>query len=192
MGFPAAGLAAGPKIAGALFGGTLGYNQQNGAWVWGIEGDAGWTNARGSLACAGAVAFPQPLFNTDCRDKADWLGTATGRLGYASGRTLYYVKGGAAWTHEGFSATCDQPVAGPPCTNPAGATLTQISVGDNRTGWTAGYGVEFGLTPNWSAKGEINYIDFGNRNLTAADGTVINAGIRITEAKIGVNYRVSP
>src|ERR1700732_2699895 len=75
---PSAGLASGPKIAGALFGGTLGYNQQNGAWVWGIEGDAGWTNARGSLACAGAVAFPQPLFNTDCRDKADWLGTATG------------------------------------------------------------------------------------------------------------------
>jgi outer membrane autotransporter protein len=192
MGFPAAGLAAGPKIAGALFGGTLGYNQQNGAWVWGIEGDAGWTNARGSLACAGAVAFPQPLFNTDCRDKADWLGTATGRLGYASGRTLYYVKGGAAWTHEGFSATCDQPVAGPPCTNPAGATFSQSSASDSRTGWTAGFGTEFGLTANWSAKGEVNYIDFGNRNLTAADGTVINAGMRITEAKIGVNYRVSP
>jgi uncharacterized protein len=31
-----------------------------------------------------------------------------------------------------------------------------------------------------------------NRNLVASDGTVINAGMHITEAKVGVNYRLSP
>jgi outer membrane immunogenic protein len=67
--------------------------------------------------------------------------------------------------------------------------VTQTSVADDRVGWTAGYGVEFALTQNWSAKGEVNYIDFGNKNLTAADGTVINAGMRITEGKVGLNYR---
>jgi opacity protein-like surface antigen len=192
MEFPGVG-SAGPQIAGALLGGTLGYNLQSGPWVWGIEGDAGWTNASGSVACAGPVNFPQILFDTDCHDNADWIGTATGRLGYAWGHTLYYGKAGAAWTHESFSVICNQ-LAGafPPCTNPAGANLAQISVGDNRTGWTVGFGTEFALTPNWSAKGEINYIDFGNRNLTAQDGTVIKAGIRTTEAKIGVNYRLSP
>jgi len=191
MEFPVAGFSAGPQIAGALMGATLGYNYQIGSWVLGVEGDAGWTNARGSVACAGSDRDSQTvLFSTDCADRADFLATAAGRLGYAWGRALYYAKAGGAWTHESFVVTCNQPAGAPnPCTNPAGANLAQISVGDNRTGWTAGYGVEFALTPNWSAKGEVNYIDFGNRSLTAMDGTIINAGIHVTEGKIGVNYR---
>jgi outer membrane autotransporter protein len=198
MGFPDAGFSSGPQVAGALGGGTLGYNYQMGPWVLGVEGDAGWTNARGSVACAGPVNANQlVLFSTDCADKADFIATAAARLGYAWGRALYYAKAGGAWTHESLTVTCNQPAGvtssvGIPCTNPAGANLTQISVGDNRTGWTVGYGVEFALTPNWSAKGEVNYIDFGNRNLTAQDGTVINAGMRVTEGKIGVNYRFNP
>jgi len=198
MGFPDAGFSAGPQVAGALLGGTLGYNYQMGSWVLGVEGDAGWTNARGSVACAGPVNANQTiLFSTDCADRAGFLATATGRLGYAWGRALYYAKAGGAWTHETFAVTCNQPagvtfVTGIPCLNPAGANLAQISVSDNRAGWTAGYGVEFAFTPNWSAKGEVNYIDFGNRNLTAQDGTVINAGMRVTEGKIGINYRFSP
>ena len=193
-GFPDAGFSAGPQVAGALLGGTLGYNYQIGLWVLGVEGDAGWTNARGSVACAGPISAAQVvLFSTDCADKANFIATAAARLGYAWGRTLYYAKVGGAWTHESFTVTCNQPVGTPlPCTNPAGANLTRISVGDDRAGWTVGYGVEFALTSNWSAKGEFNYIDFGNRNLTAQDGTVINAGMRVAEGKIGVNYRFSP
>jgi opacity protein-like surface antigen len=198
MGFPQAGFSSGPQVAGPLGGGTLGYNYQIGPLVLGVEGDAGWTNARGSVACAGPVNGNQAvLFSTDCADRADFIATATARLGYAWGRALYYAKVGGAWDHETFTVTCNQPAGvttatGIPCTNPAGANLTQISVADNRAGWTIGYGVEFALTPNWSAKGEVNYIDFGNRNLTAQDGTIINAGMRITEGKIGVNYRFSP
>jgi opacity protein-like surface antigen len=52
--------------------------------------------------------------------------------------------------------------------------------------------VEFALTRNWSAKGEIDYLDFGNKNLTASDGTIINAGLRVTQGKIGLNYRFNP
>jgi outer membrane autotransporter protein len=193
MGFvaPTGPFASGPQIAGALLGGTLGYNSQVGSWVWGIEGDAGWTNASGSVACAGPVAIGQPLFNTDCRDKADWIATLAGRLGLAFGRTLYYAKAGAAWANESYSVVCNQP-PGNICVNPAGAPLAAISVGDTRTGWTAGFGTEFGLTERWSAKGEVSFIGFGRKNLTAADGTVINAGMNITEGKIGVNYRLSP
>jgi opacity protein-like surface antigen len=195
MGFPGLG-AAGPQIAGGLLGGTLGYNIQSGSWVYGIEGDGGWTNARGSVACSGPVAgsVAVPLFNTDCHDQADWLALLTGRIGLAWGRSLYYAKVGGAWTHDSYSVVCNQPVGlgAPPCTNLAGAPLAAISVGGDRSGWTAGFGVEFALTERWSAKGEFNYIDFGNRDLTAADGTIINAGFHMTEAKVGVNYRLSP
>src|SRR5262252_379150 len=194
MGFPDAGFSSGPQLAGALGGGTLGYNYQIGPWVLGVEGEAGWTNAKGSVACAGPVNVNQPvLFAADCADRADFLAMATARLGYAWGRALYYLKAGGAWTHETFTVTCTQPVGTPiPCANPAGAPITQISASDDRAGWTIGYGVEFALTSNWSAKGEFNYIDFGNRNLTASDGTIINAGMRIAEGKIGLNYRFSP
>jgi outer membrane autotransporter protein len=190
MGFPDAGFSSGPQIAGALAGGTLGYNYQIGPWVLGVEGDAGWTNARGSVACTGAFTTIGVLSGTDCADRADFIATAAARLGYAWGRALYYAKAGGAWTHETFTVTCNSLV---PCVNQNGLpNLTQISVSDNRAGWTVGYGVEFALTPNWSAKGEVNYIDFGNKNLTAQDGTIINAGMRVTEGKIGVNYRFSP
>jgi outer membrane autotransporter protein len=190
MGFPDAGFSSGPQVAGALAGGTLGYNYQIGPWVLGVEGDAGWTNARGSVACTGAFTAFGVLSGTDCADQADFIATAAARLGYAWGRALYYAKAGGAWTHETFTVTCNSLV---PCVNQNGVpNLTQISVSDNRAGWTVGYGVEFALTPNWSAKGEVNYIDFGNKNLTAQDGTIINAGMRVTEGKIGVNYRFNP
>jgi opacity protein-like surface antigen len=189
MGFPGVG-DAGPQIAGPLAGGTVGYNYQIGSWVMGIEGDAGWTNARGSVACTGAFSgVPgSVLSGTDCAGRADFIATATARLGYVWGRTLYYAKAGGAWTHEAFSVTCNN-TPGTPCLAPTGAPLVQASAADDRMGWTAGYGVEFPLTQNWSVKGEVNYIDFGNKNMTASDGTVINAGMRITEGKIGLNYR---
>jgi opacity protein-like surface antigen len=78
------------------------------------------------------------------------------------------------------------------CTNPAGALMSQISASDTRAGWTLGYGTEFGLTDRWSAKGEVDYIGFGRKNLTMSDGTAVNAGMHIWEAKVGVNYRLSP
>jgi outer membrane autotransporter protein len=184
-----------PHTAGALLGGTLGYNSQVGSWVWGIEADAGWTNANGSVGCNNPLAAGQPLFLTDCRDKADWITTLTGRLGLAMGRALYYVKGGGAWVSESYSLVCHQaPGAVPPlsCINPAGAPLATASAGDTRSGWTVGYGAEFGLTERWSAKGEVSLIGLGKKSLTATDGTVFNAGMDVVEGKVGVNYRLSP
>src|SRR5258708_308709 len=35
---------------GGMFGGQIGYNWQFGAWVTGLEGDADWTDIRGSTA----------------------------------------------------------------------------------------------------------------------------------------------
>jgi hypothetical protein len=43
-----------------------------------------------------------------------------------------------------------------------------------------------------TAKGEVDYIGFGRKNLTTSDGTAVNAGMHIWEAKVGVNYRLSP
>jgi opacity protein-like surface antigen len=75
------------------------------------------------------------------------------------------------------------------CRNPAGAPLNNISASDTRVGGTIGYGVEFALTQNWSAKGEFDWIDFGSKTLTASDGTVFTAKQwSVSEVKVGVNY----
>jgi outer membrane immunogenic protein len=36
----------------------------------------------------------------------------------------------------------------------------------NRTGWTVGAGIEYGITPNWSIAAQYNYIDLGNKDIT--------------------------
>jgi opacity protein-like surface antigen len=188
--------------SGVLLGGTLGYNLQSGRYVYGVEADDVWTNYRGSSACSplitGTAATPA-FFQTTCNDKISWIATVDARLGYLlTPRTLGYVKGGVAFAHETWSATCNlgalngSVVPGTTiqaCTNPAGALLSNISASDNRAGGTIGYGVEFALTQNWSAKGEYDWMDFGAKNLTASDGTVFTAKQwSVSEVKVGVNY----
>ena len=76
--------------SGAVVGGTIGYNYQMGQTVFGLEGDGDWSNLRGSTtggACTG----------TSCETHNSWLATARGRLGYAFGRFMPYVTGGAAF-----------------------------------------------------------------------------------------------
>ena len=76
------------NTSGGLVGGTLGYNWQMGQAVFGLEGDADWSDIRGSAVCGGGV--------TVCEMRNDWLGTFRGRLGYAFDRFLPYVTGGLA------------------------------------------------------------------------------------------------
>ena len=130
-----------------------------------------------------------------------WIATVAGRFGYLFGpRTLTYVKGGVAFGHETWSVSCNlgplnatgggsSPFPFEECLNPAHDRLDNISASDTRVGGTIGYGVEFALTQNWSAKGEFDWIDFGSKNLTASDGTVFTAKQwSVSEVKVGVNY----
>jgi outer membrane immunogenic protein len=144
--------------SGFLGGAQVGYNWQAGQWVFGIEGDWSWTNADGDTTIPGAVVKSQ--FN--------WFSTLTGRVGYAVDNWLWYVKGGAAW------ADADYSIGG-------------LSVGDTRNGWTIGGGIEWGLTPNWSAKLEYNYLDFGRDTIGAPLG--ITADTQVHLFKAGLNYR---
>jgi len=201
--------------SGILAGGTLGYNWQIGTYVLGIEGDGGWTNTTGSVQCAplttglsgGGVSLNSPpFFQTTCHDDLSWIATVAGRIGYLwDPRTLFYLKGGAAWAKETWSATCNLgplngtlgPTAGLPpgvqaCTNPAGVLLNNISASEVRLGGLVGFGTEFALTRNWSAKGEFDWIDFGTKSLTLSDGTAMSGKQYMFETKIGLNYHITP
>jgi outer membrane immunogenic protein len=155
------------NLKGPLVGGTLGYNLQTGAWVWGLEGDidASWikgsvTNA--AIGCGGA----------GCETRNSWLGTARGRIGYAWDRFLPYITGGAAFGD--IKAT-----------NPAGASSTKTKLG-----YVLGAGVEYAFLGAWSAKIEYNYVDLGKGTCAAATcGLETDIKFRANLVKLGVNYR---
>jgi outer membrane immunogenic protein len=123
---------------------------------------------------------------------ADRLPRHLHRIGRAWDRTLLYIKGGGAVADDRYRATCSTLV---------GACLgTGLAVGDTlaradetRWGWLIGAGLEWAFTPNWSAKIEYNFMDFGRERLNfglVGGGTVpFDIDQHIHVVKAGINYR---
>jgi opacity protein-like surface antigen len=194
-----------PRGSGALGGLQIGYNWQfNPSWVGGLELAADLTNLQGAKECSAIpnVAFSDPLFltrpplyNTTCNFESNWLIAMTGRLGYVWGRALWYVRAGGAWTRETINLTCNADVANGavPCTGLV-TDVDLVSIGNvtrDRFGFTGGYGVEFALTPKWTARAETSYYNFGNRSAVLSNGFPVNSKYEMISTKIGVNYKLS-
>jgi outer membrane autotransporter protein len=200
-----------PWVFGGLGGIDLGYNYQVNSWVFGVEGDVAAANVHGGrpagtadgLSAGGLSVGFSPAFFT-VQDKTNWMATATGRVGYAWGRTLYYVKGGAAFEDSSTTVSCiygptgQTPLVPGPgfrsCLNQAGAVTAGFNTANyTRVGWTLGYGTEFDLGKNWSAKAEYDYLSFGRHTALATDGTTfLTDKSYVSQVKVGVNYRFSP
>jgi outer membrane immunogenic protein len=153
---------------GAVAGGQVGCDLQTSNFVFGAEGMFDWSGMSGSHRRAG-VSF-------DSDD--NWLATATGRIGLAADRALFYVKGGAAWLNvdDSFSAF--------------GLTARANDV--TRTGWTVGAGVEWAFAPAWSAKLEYDFMNFGTDTPRfclngCAGGLDIEQDVHLVT--VGLNYR---
>ena len=142
-----------------------GYNYQIGQFVLGIEANSSWSGMSGSTNTLGAN------FNTN----VDWTGTLTGRLGMAFDRWLVYGKGGVAWAHDRYTTNF--------------YTLPGGEITDNRMGWVVGAGVEYAFAPQWSAKLEYNYMDFGTRSVSFAPGFSTDIDQTVQTVKFGVNYK---
>jgi outer membrane immunogenic protein len=146
--------------SGGVFGGTLGYNWQAGAAVFGVEGDFDWSGIRGRGPCTGAT----------CTVRNDWLGTARGRLGYNAGRWMPYVTGGLA--------------VGNIKSNISGVGNNDAT----KAGWTIGGGVEAAISGPWTAKIEYLYVDLGRGdNVPTSGGS--SATLKTNIVRAGVNYK---
>ncbi len=150
-----------PRVAGLLGGGEIGFNHQVGRWVFGLQGDLSWSNAQGARAC------PNGFFYS-CESELDFLATTTARIGYAYwDRLLVYAKGGLAIARERNRYDC---YTGSQTTS--GVTLVGCpsqSDTSTKTGWTVGWGTEFGLTRTISIKSETSYFDLGTDRFTVAN-----------------------
>jgi outer membrane immunogenic protein len=185
------------KTSGAIGGGQVGFNYQIGQWVWGLEADASASDVSGNRTTTSLIN-QNVLSTTAARE--NWLSTAAVRLGYAVDRNLYYVKGGAAWSHQETESVTSLV---PPGSPPGVRTISRGS--DDRTGWLIGFGTEIaapGAYSNWSLKIESNYIDYGTKRVervqtfafSPAQGAVGDVSLRDNKShettfKVGVNYR---
>ena len=105
------------------------------------------------------------------KSSLDYFGSVRGRLGYAFDRALVYGTGGFGYgqvTNDGYAET--------------------------QTGWVAGGGVEYKLTPAWSAKAEYQYFDLGASSgvngVGPLDDSLTGNRTQFSTFRVGVNYFV--
>jgi len=150
-------LTPGPSVTynpvGVIGGGQIGANYQTGAWVLGVEGTIASSNVSGSAVAASTLI---PGLSVRSTSALHWVATATGRVGYAFNTLLLYAKGGGAWAGVQYF----QDVLSPP----AGPVFLSQSNSSTRIGWTAGLGLEYGLTEHVSGRLEYDFMDFGTQS----------------------------
>jgi outer membrane immunogenic protein len=96
-----------------------------------------------------------------------WFGTLRGRMGYAFDNVLLYGTAGLAY---------------------GGGRLEIAGLSESRThlGWTAGGGVEIGLTPRWSAKAEYLFTSLRDKTYVLSG---VSNGIDSQLVRAGLNFR---
>ena len=156
-----------------------GYNHQFGWIVPGIEADLGYLLFNGRQV---SPAQFDPQQETHAVSSGGLFGTVTGRLGIASDRILLYAKGGFAYTNLSLGVKDSVP----PLTTDATKRLTYA-------GWTMGGGIEYAISQNWLIKSEYQFMDFGQKSISAvaSDGVTDTWKHRPSAhiVKLGINYK---
>jgi len=133
-------------------------------WVVGIEGDYGYADKTTTLR---GMEYPVSTRLTGSAAdsfsvKTTWDASARARIGYLPNpAVMLYATGGAAWLHIESTSTCNISINAN-CSSPIGSGPFSITNSTTRLGWTVGGGLEAMLSPNWIARGEYRYADFGN------------------------------
>src|SRR3954471_9004013 len=155
-----------------LLGGIqAGADVQFGSFVIGAEGQYSWLGGANN-----GIIFPGGFVYTNERRA---LGSLTGRAGFAWGPALIYAKGGYAYSDNQERLTF------------GGVPLAFAFDRNRRDGYTVGLGVEYMFAPNFSAKAEYLYYDFGRSAFITPVAIAAFGAVRVDEhtLKAGVNYR---
>jgi outer membrane immunogenic protein len=163
------------KSQGAFGGASLGYNFQTGRLVYGLEADIGYLGPKHSTDLTGSTS------GTTVGLRSGVYGDITGRLGVAVGPALLYGKGGIAFLGGGDNF------------NTQSGSFSSTSNTNIYTGWTAGAGIEYAWSKNWSTKIEYQHFDFGKRDFTVFNAASVpftfNQAVTSDTVKVGLNYR---
>ncbi len=137
------------QASGLLGGVTSGWNWQNGPIVIGLEGDVVAADISGSQRFAGGANIAKPSIDTmaDLRLRAGVAVTP---------QVLLFATIGGAW------ADASLPINGPGGASRDGTFF----------GWSVGGGAEVAFNPNWSARFDYQFTDFGKDSVSYPGGNV--------------------
>jgi outer membrane immunogenic protein len=140
-------------------------------WVVGAEAQYSWLSNNSN-----GVLFPGANLITTTNNQ---LGSVTGRFGYTWGPALLYAKGGYAWRDNNNIGV-----------SLAGVALPFSTDGGHKDGYTVGAGLEYMFAPNWSAKLEYQYYNFGSTTFTGGPPEIVGTRFNSDEhtIKAGLNY----
>ncbi len=175
------------KPSGATGGGQIGYNQQIGQWLLGVEADINAIDADtrrvgGRIPTTSIRGFSQAA-------DLSWMATLRARMGLAVDRALIYATGGVALG--GWDANMHMT---------SGGVDAVFHNSSTEGGWVVGGGLEYALSPKWTLKAEYLFADFGqakgasifpppnNPNFIQSHGVDLTTQI----ARVGVNYQLGP
>jgi outer membrane immunogenic protein len=185
-------------------GGYAGYNWQIYNVVLGAEADVAWADSSAFVLGIPGAEDPgvtgSPGLDS-ARIRETWDASVRGRLGYVvTGNVLLYGTAGASWINVQSSATCATAFPVGWCSaapNPLLGTTQTASA--TRVGWTAGGGIEVMVAPNWLARAEYRYTDYGTFGATLftgfngvvnnGDAFTFNTSLKTQTALIGIAYK---
>jgi outer membrane immunogenic protein len=190
---------------GWLGGLQAGYNWQHRSFVYGVEADISWLGS-GSVTSSGQLpgapfAYGGRGYSASRESKISALATFRARIGIDFNGTLPYLTGGFAVADikNTYNAMVPFSGVGPPVA--AGYVNGTASVTSWTPGIVLGGGIEQQLTPRWSVRGEVLWVGFQDKMVSApsvagTSGLVapISAGPvkfsnDITMVKFGTNFR---
>jgi outer membrane immunogenic protein len=171
------------QASGGFGGAQAGYNWQRGLVVLGVETDIQGSAINDKFARVIDAAGD----NLNASKNINYFGTVRGRFGFASNNVLFYGTGGFAYG--GVQNTLLVTNGG------LSANLTDSTT---KTGYSAGFGVEYAYDRSWSFKAEYQYIALGSSTLSAAvvppNGVVLNSNRLSNDfytLRMGVNYKLN-
>ena len=177
----------GDVTAGGFVGGvTAGYNYQMDGLVVGIEGDLNGSTVDGRVSLdITDEYYSGDTFHVDAGTHLDWYGTLRLRAGaLLTDRALAYVTAGLAAGQTTSSLYASY----------GGYDLIDLSKTLDRTGWTAGFGLEYALTDNLTFKTEYLYTDLGTESLFDDSiygpiGATVDSTVTFHTVRAGLNFQ---
>lgn len=143
------------KVQDVNYGGQIGYNYQtSGGMVVGLEADVSALSGKETIARPLTATTPFPALSYAVTNTFDPKVTygIKGKLGFASGDTMFYAAGGWGWTNADIALDI---------TSNGGYHKT-ANLSHTFDGWEAGGGIEQRLGTNMSVRLDYTYSDQGD------------------------------
>jgi high affinity Mn2+ porin len=159
----------GGNIAGVQFG----YNMVLPSRILlGLETDLTLANYLDSNPLMAAI----PTARSNASEQVDYTGTVRARLGYVRDPWMVYATGGFAFA--GTRVLNDPP------------NIDEEKKLNVRPGWSLGAGVEYALSPHWSARAEYLYSQYIGADAQFPSGTHYSSTFNFQELRVGLNRKL--